>query len=140
MWSHRSSSDGEDSQESGASARSSPTIYRQFFEADRDDDDRVTLSEAYGYAYDQTVQRSAASTANVMHPSVEMNLEGAGRLTLTTIAPQTAALRISPDKDTRYLLYRRPAGVLTAEVWARSDTPVDSPLAPGEYLVHRRSS
>ena len=139
----RSSSDGEDSQESG---RLQGAVFTHYLltalrgAADRDDDDRVTLSEAYGYAYDQTVQRSAASTANVMHPSVEMNLEGAGRLTLTTIAPQTAALRISPDKDTRYLLYRRPAGVLTAEVWARSDTPVEIPLAPGEYLVQRRSS
>ena len=54
--------------------------------AERDHNQQVSLNEAYTYAYRQTEQRSAASTGNIMHPNVEMNVEGLGALVMTQIA------------------------------------------------------
>ena len=77
----RSSSTGEASQESD---QLEGAIYTHYLltglrgAADEDGDRRVTLEEAYLYAYQRTVRRSAAGPGNVMHPSVQMDLRGAG--------------------------------------------------------------
>lgn len=137
----RSSAEGEASQES---TQLGGAVFTHFFmtalrgAADRDQDLRVSLSEAYGYAYDQTIKRSAASTANVMHPSVEIDVEGAGRVMLTDVLPTSSKLKLPREKHARYLIYKRPTGVLVNESWSDSDTRAVVPLAAGEYLVQRR--
>ena len=106
--------------------------------ADRDQDLRISLSEAYGYAYDQTVRRSAAGTGNVMHPSVDLDIEGAGKLMITDVLRTTASIELPREGNARYLIYRRPGGTLINETWSDSSRRISIPVADGEYLVQRR--
>ncbi len=139
----RSSADGEASQESG---QLGGAVFTHFLmtalrgAADRDQDLRISLSEAYGYAYDQTVRRSAAGTGNVMHPSVDLDIEGAGRLMITDVLRTTASIELPQEANARYLIYRRPLGTLVNETWSDASRSIGVPIAAGEYLVQRRKS
>lgn len=53
--------------------------------ADSSGDKRVTLNEAYRYAYDQTVARSAMLPEGSQHPSYDYKLTGQGELVLTSL-------------------------------------------------------
>ncbi len=82
-----SSTAGEDSQESDA-------LQASFFShhlvsglrgaADENDDARVTLAEAYAYAYAQTL-RSSGRTLKLQHPTYRFDLKGKGEVVLTTL-------------------------------------------------------
>ena len=52
-------------------------------DADRDHDGRVTLDEAYAYAYGRTVAATAATRAGAQHPTYAFDLKGAGDVVLT---------------------------------------------------------
>src|SRR5207248_10935165 len=54
--------------------------------ADRSGDGRVTLFEAYAYAYDRTVADTAESAAGAQHPTFSYDLAGNGDLVLTDVA------------------------------------------------------
>ncbi|MEO1481236.1 MAG: caspase family protein [Myxococcota bacterium] len=136
----RSASDGEASQESKALRGA---VFTHFLlnalrgAADLDGDDRVTLAEAYGYSYRQTVRRSSLSSAEVMHPSVEMDIEGVGELVLTETAKASTRLLLPAESETRYLVFRKPSGTVVAELWSQPRRSVEVALVPGEYLIHR---
>ena len=137
----RSSSEGEQSQES-SSLRGA--VFSHYFltalrgAADRDNDQQVSLNEAYTYAYRQTVRRSAAGTGNVMHPSVELNVEGVGALIMTQTADNLAQIVLPKERDTRYLVYERRSGAVRAEVWADPQRGLRLPIPKGQYLIQRR--
>lgn len=134
-------SDGEAAQESGVlrSAVFSHALrvgLRGAADADRDR--RVTLDELYRYAYRQTVLRSSATTGEVMHPSVDVDLEGAGELVLGRIAPRSAAIVFPPGPKTRFVVFPRDTATIVADLWADPERPVRLPVLPGRYLVTRR--
>lgn len=82
----KSSRAGEASHES---SRLGGAVFTHYFmtalkgAGDRDRNREVSLDEAYQYAYRQTVQRSAAGPGNVMHPCVNLDIQGAGALVVT---------------------------------------------------------
>ncbi|MEE2788019.1 MAG: caspase family protein [Myxococcota bacterium] len=137
----RSSSEGEQSQES---SNLRGAVFSHYFltalrgAADHDHDQQVSLNEAYTYAYRQTVQRSAASSGNVMHPSVELNIEGVGALIMTQTADNLAQVVLPREADTRYLVYERRSGAVRAEVWADPSRELRIPVPSGQYLIQRR--
>ena len=138
----RSSSAGEASQESD---QLEGAVYTHYLltglrgAADEDGDRRVTLEEAYLYAYQQSVRRSAASPGTVMHPSVQMDLRGAGALVLTETVERTSKLVLPAEAYALYLVYQQPSGRLLAEVRTASSRTTQVAVAPGKYLVQRRS-
>ena len=139
----RSSADGEASQESqqlGGAVFTHALLTGLRGAADRDRDGQVTFDEAYGWAYRQTVRRTAESNANIMHPSIELDVEGAGSLVLTRVRPRLARLVLPPGTDIRYLVYAQPSGSVVAELWSDREREQSLPLAAGRYLVHRRGS
>ncbi len=81
-----SSTSDEDSQESdaiGGSYFSHHLASGMLGGADRSGDGRVTLFEAYAYAYDRTVADTAESAAGAQHPTFSYDLAGNGDLVLT---------------------------------------------------------
>lgn len=60
--------------------------------ADASGDGLVTLGEAYRYAYDQTVARTALLPVGAQHPSYDYKLSGQGELVLATLQRATASL------------------------------------------------
>lgn len=107
--------------------------------ADVDGDRQVTLSELYRHAYRQTVLRSSMMPGDIMHPSAKIELEGAGEIVIGRPAPRTAGLVLPAEAGVRYLVFDRATSAVVAEVWSDPDRDFRLPLAPGDYLVTRRS-
>ncbi|MEC8025332.1 MAG: caspase family protein [Myxococcota bacterium] len=138
----QSSSENEASQESKALRGAVFTHYLLTGlrgAADRDRDGQVSLDEVYIYAFRQTVKRSAAGPGNVMHPSVDLDLKGAGALILTNPRKQSARLVLPKGRDQQYLVYQKASGALVAEVWAEPRRTLHLAVSPGRYLIQQRT-
>ncbi len=92
-----SSAADEDSQESDAIGAS----YFSYFlaagllgAADSGGDGRVSLSEAYAWAYERTVASTADSAAGAQHPTFSFDLAGNGDVVLTDVTQRQEGLRI----------------------------------------------
>ena len=137
----RSSSRGEQSQESSQLKGAVFTHYLTTAlrgAGDRDRDNRVTLQEAYTYAYRQTVRRSAAAPGEIMHPSVELDVEGAGEIVLTRPEASDAVIVLHPARDALFLVFNKASAAVEAEVWASPQRSIPIRVPAGSYLVHRR--
>ncbi len=139
VWVH-ASADGEAAQESSELGGS---IFTHYWlsglrgAADRDGDRWVSLSEAYHYAYNQTLVRSARASGVLQRPSVAMNLSEIGPVNLTEIGTRGATIAMAPGADIHYLIYGVRSQAVIAEAWGLADRPVEIALAPGEYVIHR---
>ena len=122
-----SSSSDEDSQESdaiGGSYFSHHLASGLLGGADRSGDGRVTLFEAYAYAYDRTVADTADSLAGPQHPTFSYDLAGNGDLVLTDVASRHEGITSR----------RRPPAVSTTwwtgrGSWPPRSTRVTAPIA-----------
>ena len=106
--------------------------------ADVDGDRQVTLAELYRHAYRQTVLRSSMTAGNVMHPSVKLDLEGAGEVVLARIGDQRARITVPAETGARYVIFERTTASVIAEIWSDPRRDVPLPVAPGAYLITRR--
>jgi hypothetical protein len=136
-----SSASDEDSQESdliGGSYFSHHLASGLLGSADRSGDGRVTLFEAYAYAYDRTVADTAESAAGAQHPTFSYDLAGNGDLVLTDVGGRREGLffpRAVPS-GVYYLVDGR--GFVAAEVIKNADAERRIALAPGRYRIKRR--
>jgi hypothetical protein len=136
-----SSSAGEDAQESD---RLQSGIFTHHFlngllgAADASRDLRVTLSEAYRYAYHQTL-RTTSRTRFVQHPTFSYQLQGRQELVLTRLHDTTGYGRLRLEPAGSYLLLEgESAGSVVAELGV--DAGTDVLLVPGRYLVRKRGA
>lgn len=104
--------------------------------ADADGDGRVTLAELYTYTYRKTLLRTTV-TAVVQHPSVQMDLAGAGDVILSSPRRASAFLEVPRGPD-RYLVFLRPTGAPMGEI--SGDGAGRLALPPGKFAVIRRSA
>jgi hypothetical protein len=108
--------------------------------ADADGDGKVTLREAYGYAYVATLRASSKSLAGTQHPTFQYEFRGQGDLVLTTLQDPrgTRAWVVFPPGRT-YLLFADSAdGPLVGEVGA-GDSVRRLSVRPGRYFVRGRA-
>ena len=109
-----SSTSDEDSQESdaiGGSYFSHHLASGLLGGADRSGDGRVTLFEAYAYAYDRTVADTAESAAGAQHPTFSYDLAGNGDLVLTDVAVRHEGVYLPREAPERGLLPRGRQGL-----------------------------
>lgn len=99
--------------------------------ADASGDGRITLSEAYQYAFDRTIAATAASGVR-QHPGYDYRISGKGELVLTELALPSASLELPEGFDRALVLHVRRDQVL-AEL--SGGGPRRIALAPGEYAV-----
>jgi hypothetical protein len=99
--------------------------------ADTSGDGRVTLAEAYQYAYDHTLS-ATASTGLRQHPGYDYRLAGKGELVLTEVTQPSASLEL-PEGFERALIVLVRRDQVLAEL--TSDAARRLALAPGEYAV-----
>ncbi len=135
-----SSSFDEDAQESdliGGSYFSHHLVNGLRGSADRSGDGRVTLDEAYDYAYVRTVAETAETTAGAQHPTFSYDLKGNGDLVLTEPSRRREAI-VVPASAPAGVYYVISAGVIAAEIVkpARSERRIAMP--PGTYTIKRR--
>jgi hypothetical protein len=108
--------------------------------ADADRDLRVTLAEAYEFAYRHTLARAAAATGIPQRPELVVDLRGHGPLVLTTLAADSARLVLPPGDAAHYLVFEKDETALLAEAWGSPEAPTTLAVAPGAFVVHRRDT
>src|SRR5262249_52104640 len=108
--------------------------------ADSDGDGKVTLEEAYRYAYDATLRASSRTLAGVQHPSFRYDLRGQGGLVLTRVGAdlrKRGVLRL-PEGRSYLVLAGSSEGSVVAEVGV-DDRSRRVDLREGRYFVRGRA-
>ena len=107
--------------------------------ADANGDGRVTLDEAYRYAYEATLRASSRTVAGIQHPTFDYELRGMGEVVLTTLeanAPNRAWVEF-PEGRTWLLFQGTQEGPVVGEV-AAWDRARRLNVRAGRYFVRGR--
>lgn len=104
--------------------------------ADVDADGRVTLTEAYRYAYGRTLVQTAATAVGSQHATLETDLKGKGEVPLTYPKEASASLTL-PGPLEGDLVVSLGESIL-AEVHKVRGTSMKLGLPPGHYTVNIR--
>ncbi|MCA9547472.1 MAG: caspase family protein, partial [Myxococcales bacterium] len=107
--------------------------------ADRSGDGVVNLEEAYTYAYHRTVSQTAGTRGGTQHPTFTYDLRGNGQVGLTRLGGR-GALLFAGDAAGRYLVYDRDRDLVVGEVDARRGHPTRLSVAPGRYVIKKRTA
>jgi len=99
-------------------------------------DDKVTLAEAYRYAYSRTVAHTAANIGGGQHPMYDFKLSGRGDVVLTTPRAFRSGLRFTPRQRGKLLVLSGDRERVVGEFAARKGAPLRVALRPGSYWVY----
>lgn len=103
--------------------------------ADADGDKLVTLSEAYEFAFDETLAQTETSRGGAQHAAYDINLTGSGDLVLTDLRRTTARLVLESEIGGRVFV-RKVGGELAAELYKPpGSSAVQLALVPGRYQI-----
>lgn len=102
--------------------------------ADATGDGKVTLTEAYQFAFQETLARTEQTNAGAQHPAWEMQLVGTGDLVITDLRSTAARLVVEQPIAGR-IFVRDASGALVVELRKTVQAPVELGLAPGTYRV-----
>lgn len=108
--------------------------------ADRDFDGRISVNEAYEFAYSRTLQQSASAVGRSQHPTIRMDIEGSGPLVLTSVAPTKSLLALPAGSDVHYVVFEKGSQNAFAEAWSRPEHATLVALPAGQFVVQQRSS
>lgn len=98
----------------------------------------VSLNEAYSYAYERTVARTAGTEGGTQHPYYDFQIQGNGDLKLTEVRAATARLVLPGDIAGEVAVLRLPENTPIAEVAKEEGRVVTLAIEPGRYLLRRR--
>ena len=102
--------------------------------ADANNDGKVTLNEAYEFAYDATLQRTVKTKAGPQHAAYDIRLKGSGDLVLTDVRTANAQLQLDDQLSGRIFVHDAD-GHLLVELLKKADQPMSIGLEPGTYEV-----
>ncbi len=97
-------------------------------------DHRVTLNEAYQFAFHETLARTENTLSGAQHAAYDIQLAGAGDLVLTDLRLTNATLRLGPDIQ-GHLFVRDAQNNLVVEFYKKEPQAMDLALAPQRYRV-----
>ena len=103
--------------------------------ADASGDGKVTLSEAYQFAFRETLARTVETQAGAQHPAYQINLSGTGDIVMTDVRQTSAGLVIGEEVRGRLFIQNRDE-LLVAELYKQEGRSVELGLAPGTYEIH----
>jgi hypothetical protein len=138
------SAESENAQESDALGGSFFTHYLVsglLGAADRDGDGTVSLTEAYQYAYDNTLRATSRTQSGTQHPTFHYELAGHADVALTQLIRTASerALVSFPDGKSYLLIQGTEDGAVVAEIGAHDRTRRLS-VKPGRYFVRGRGA
>jgi Caspase domain len=102
--------------------------------ADASRDGRVTLGEAYQYAFSETLARTTSTQAGPQRPGWDIQLVGTGDLVLTDVRSADSNLLVDGRIFGRIYVLDA-AGGLVVEVAKGEGKPIELGLESGEYKV-----
>lgn len=132
-----SSSASEAAQESGRLGRSFFThnlISGMRGAADMNLDGRITLNEAYQFAFDGTLIQTERTMAGAQHPSRHIQMSGTGDVVITEIRKSAAVLVLDAGFAGRVFVHDA-AGVLLVELTKTAGREVAIGLDAGGYKI-----
>jgi hypothetical protein len=132
-----SSSASEAAQESGRLKKSYFThnlISGMRGAADMNQDGRITLSEAYQFAFDGTLTQTEKTMAGPQHPSYHIEMSGTGDVVITEIGKSAALLNIKKDVNGKIYVHNQD-NVLVVELNKTGGREVSIGLSPGKYRI-----
>jgi len=135
-----SSSANEASQESDAIKGSFFTYYLVSGlrgAADMIHDGRITLNEAYQYAYNETLSRTEKTMGGTQHPNYDIQMTGTGDVVITDIKQKTSGLIIE-KKIAGKIYIRNNDNVLVAELQKPYGRELEIALPEGKYTLSNR--
>ncbi|MCF0224537.1 MAG: caspase family protein [Fibrobacter sp.] len=97
-------------------------------------DGKVTLSESYQFAFNETLQKTQGTMGGVQHPSRDMNLAGTGDVVMTDLRNTNANITFEKKLEGR-LFIRDARGELVAELYKKGDREISLGLAGGSYKI-----
>lgn len=97
----------------------------------------VTLNEAYGFAFRETLGETVSTRGGAQHPAYDINLSGTGDVVITDLRDASARLVLSEALDGR-LYFKDARRQLVAELHKPAGQTVALALPPGAYQVFRR--
>jgi hypothetical protein len=136
-----SSAADEDSQESdelGGSFFSHHLASGLMGAADASGDHRVSLAEAYAYAYQRTVADTADTAAGPQHPTFAYELAGNGDVILTDLAERREGVLLAAQEPAGSWFLVDSRGAIAAEIAKPQGVELRIALAPGTYRIKRR--
>jgi opacity protein-like surface antigen len=102
--------------------------------ADLSGEGKVTLNEAYQFAYNETLGRTVDTRGGAQHPRYEIDLSGTGDVIITDLRQTTATLVLAEPLDGRVFV-RNAAHHLVVELYKPRGRRVELGLEPGAYEV-----
>lgn len=102
--------------------------------ADASQDGRVTLHEAYQYAYNETLARTENTAGGPQHASYDMRISGSGDVVMTELSRARSTLGL-PDTAKGRFFIRDAEDRLLAEVNKTPGRPLSLALEPGAYKI-----
>ncbi|MCU0241919.1 MAG: caspase family protein, partial [Vicinamibacteria bacterium] len=102
--------------------------------ADTTNDGRVTLGEAYQFAFNETLAQTTHTQAGAQHPTYDIKMAGTGDVVLTDVRQTTSSLVLGAEFDGRFFVYNT-RRQLVAELHKPQGRTVELGLEPGEYEV-----
>ncbi len=133
-----SSSEDEAAQESdaiGASFFSHYLVSGLRGAADVTGDGRVTLNEAYHFAFQNTLEGTERTQGGAQHPAYDIKMTGTGDVVMTDVRQTSAGLILAESLQGRFFI-RNANRQLIAELFKPAGRRVELGLEPGMYRVH----
>jgi hypothetical protein len=103
--------------------------------ADVSGDGRVTLGEAYQFAFAETLAQTTSTQGGAQHPAYDIKMAGTGDVVLTDVRQTSSSLVLGPDYDGRFIVLG-PRRQLVAELVKPYGRTIELGLEPGEYEVY----
>jgi hypothetical protein len=103
--------------------------------ADASGDGRVTLNEAYQYAFNETLSQTTATQGGAQHPSYDIRMAGTGDVVITDVRETSCTIVLGPEFDGRFYV-RNAKRMLVAELYKPAGRTVELGLEPGSYDIH----
>jgi Caspase domain len=103
--------------------------------ADVTGDGKVTLNEAYQFAFNETLVQTTPTQAGAQHPAYDIKMAGTGDVVMTDVRENSASLVLAEDYEGRFVVVSGKRH-LVAELYKPSGRKVELGLEPGEYEVY----
>ena len=102
--------------------------------ADADGDGRVTLLEAYAYAYRETVEKTSSTRTGPQHPEFDLDLSGSGDVVLTDLSQAGAVLEL-PANISGHLDISDSTGASVTDLDKTAGRKLSIGLPPGTWRI-----
>ena len=102
--------------------------------ADTSGDGKVTLNEAYQFAFNETLGRTEQTRGGPQHPSYDITMSGSGDVVMTDMRQTSATLVLAEEMAGRFFI-RNAAQQLVVELYKPAGRKVELGLEPGAYEV-----